>query len=163
MNGRILENASFRRKKSSCFSSIFVNFVEFSTKFTLKTTYRRSPLHLGNQILKIKSLLSLPSLYKYQLLFHSNYHLNHNFFIVSVTPLQKLVPQPAPVSNNVCFFDGFGEVTDPSSCGSYFACTNTRSIQMNCPAGLHFRPISEKKGICDYPRNVKCTGKGVRS
>ena len=75
--------------------------------------------------------------------------------------MEILVKQPTPVSENVCFFDGFGEVANPSDCGSYFACTNTRSIPMNCPAGLYFRPITDKKGICDYPRNVKCSGKGA--
>ena len=70
--------------------------------------------------------------------------------------------QPPSQSNNLCYFDGFGEVSDPMSCDHYYACTNTRSIRMPCPAGLHFKPTSEDSGYCDFPRNVKCSGEGVR-
>ena len=83
-------------------------------------------------------------------------------FSFSVPDLQSLVTQPPSQSNNLCFFKGFGEVVSPSSCDHYYACTNTRSIRMACPAGLHFRSINAEKGVCDYPRNVKCSGNGVR-
>ena len=83
-------------------------------------------------------------------------------FFFLVDELQPLFTQPPTQSNNLCFFRGFGEVSDPSSCDHYYACTNTRSIRMPCPAGLFFKPTSEDSGYCDFPRNVECSGEGVR-
>ena len=83
-------------------------------------------------------------------------------FLFIVDNLQKLITQPPSVSNNLCFFQGFGEVPDPSSCDHYYSCTNTRSIRMPCPADLFFRPLNSRSGICEYQSNVKCTGNGVR-
>ena len=70
--------------------------------------------------------------------------------------------QPPSQSNNLCFFEGFGEVSDPMSCDHYYACTNTRSIRMPCPAVLFFKPTSKDSGYCDHPMNVDCSGKGLR-
>ena len=84
------------------------------------------------------------------------------FSIFLVDGLQPLFTQPPTQSNNLCYFEGFGEVADPLSCDHYYACTNTRSIRMPCPAGLYFKPTSKDKGFCDYPRNVECSGNGVR-
>ena len=79
-----------------------------------------------------------------------------------VTRLTQLVVQPTPLHNNLCYFEGFGEYVDPISCKFYYACTNSRSIRMPCPAGLFFQPTSRTTGFCDFPRNVQCTGNGVR-
>ena len=76
-------------------------------------------------------------------------------FFLSVTEITK-VTAPPPNHRNLCHYLGWGQYADPKSCDHFYSCTNSRSILMACPAGLHFRPISEKKGICDWKYNVQC-------
>ena len=78
----------------------------------------------------------------------------------TVTDLVSVTPPP-PKHDNLCHYLGWGEYADPSSCDNYYACTNSRSILMPCPAGLQFRPLSDKKGVCDWSYNVECKD-GVR-
>jgi len=33
---------------------------------------------------------------------------------------------------------------------------------MPCPDGLFFQPTSDREGVCDFPKNVRCTGLGIR-
>uniref|UniRef100_A0A7M5UY42 Chitin-binding type-2 domain-containing protein n=1 Tax=Clytia hemisphaerica TaxID=252671 RepID=A0A7M5UY42_9CNID len=80
-----------------------------------------------------------------------------------VSDLRPIFKQPVPESNNLCFFQGSGQVVDPASCDHYYSCSNTQSIRMPCPAGLFFHPTSDRQGFCDYQSNVQCTGNGVRA
>ena len=85
-------------------------------------------------------------------------NINHRTksFHFSVSELRKLVTQPPPLHSNLCYFSGYGELPDPLTCDNYYACTNSRTIRMPCPAGLHFKPTGERSGLCDYPSNVNC-------
>ena len=85
------------------------------------------------------------------------FHYKTYIFLSIVPQLQTLITQPPSQSNNLCYFKGFGEVADPLSCDHYYACTNTRSIRVKCPAGLYFKSSSSNRGVCDYPSNVKCS------
>uniref|UniRef100_A0A7M5U098 Chitin-binding type-2 domain-containing protein n=2 Tax=Clytia hemisphaerica TaxID=252671 RepID=A0A7M5U098_9CNID len=83
---------------------------------------------------------------------------------LDVSELQVGGGQPTAVSNNLCFFLENGQIPDPNSCENFYSCSNTQSIQLKCPAGLFFKPDFEKNtGMCDFPRNVKCSGKGDRT
>ncbi|XP_066913183.1 uncharacterized protein [Clytia hemisphaerica] len=58
---------------------------------------------------------------------------------------------------NFCEYQGYGIYPDPSSCTSYYACTNARSIRMSCPAGLQYKPDETKKnGRCEFAYKVNC-------
>lgn len=74
----------------------------------------------------------------------------------TVSEVRTIITQPPPLHNNLCYFRGYGELPDPLTCDHYYACTNSRSIRMTCPAGLHFKPTGERSGLCDYPYNVNC-------
>lgn len=78
------------------------------------------------------------------------------FFKYTVSEVRTILTQPPPLHNNLCYFRGYGELPDPLTCDHYYACTNSRTIRMPCPAGLHFRPTGERSGLCDYPNNVNC-------
>uniref|UniRef100_A0A7M5UTS8 Chitin-binding type-2 domain-containing protein n=1 Tax=Clytia hemisphaerica TaxID=252671 RepID=A0A7M5UTS8_9CNID len=81
----------------------------------------------------------------------------------NLTELRPLVTQPPSESDNLCFFVKNGQIPDPNSCKHFYSCSNTQSIRLKCPAGLFFKPDETKRtGRCDFPRNVQCTGQGVR-
>ena len=87
------------------------------------------------------------------------FYCNFNYFCsISASGIYDATQSPS-LHNNLCTFEGYG---DPLTCDNYYACTNGRTIRMPCPDGLFFQPISRSEGICDFPKNVRCTGEGVR-
>ncbi|XP_077552958.1 uncharacterized protein LOC144167642 [Haemaphysalis longicornis] len=70
----------------------------------------------------------------------------------SITTASSTVSTATPVQSPSACTTG-KPFADPETCVRFFVCVEGRPFTMQCPGPLLF---DDKKGICDWPRNVRC-------